>query len=70
MTEKISKCSVFNDIKAMPETLGISIEEASNAAMIEAVPLRLLQRFWFCGQTNVYRCNKTDCLAHVDYDGE
>ena len=72
MTKKVrlSNCVVFNAIKNMPNTLGITIEQVSNAAMIQTVPLRQLQRFWFCGQQNVYTCKMTNCLSHVDYKEE
>jgi len=61
-----TKCMVVNEIMDMPNTVGVSIDEASNEVMLRAVPLRLLMRFWFCGVDFARRCNKTDCINHVD----
>jgi len=64
------KCTVFNAIRNMPNTLGISIEGASNAAMLQAAPLRHLQRFWTCREQNAYTCGNIKCMSHVDYKEE
>jgi len=67
---QLSNCTVYNDIKDMPETLGLTHEKASMEALKSVVPLTLLQRFWFCRSINVFRCDDTKCIAHIDYKEE